>query len=175
MAAQAEPVVAEKKSRSRNVTPPTFAEVAQRRMAERVEQYRSLAKRHAEGEPLTDSDLLEASDLLEGMALPDYAWTRDAEAMLRFATVDAKRRAAVEAEPANQQRSTELAREVEALQAKLVTLREELRRTQVAVNKSVTYAQTLAQLAVEHPHLFGPVDAAAEQRLAEVNRRRAAS
>lgn len=172
MAAQAEPIVAEQKSRSRKVDPPTFADIARKKMRERVEAYRSLLTRHAKGDPLTEADLSEVADLLELLGLPDYAWGRDTEAMQRFAVVEAKHRAAVDAAPAHQQRSVELARDVESLQAKLAVAREKLRRAQAGANKSEAYSRSLAQLASEHPHAIGPIETAVSLRLGELNRRK---
>lgn len=172
MAAQVEPVVAEKKSRSKNATLPSFADIARKKMGVIVQAYRSLLARHARGESLEEADLSQVVDLLENMGLPDYTWVRDTEAMQRFAMVEAKHRAALDAVDANQQRSVELAREVELTQAKLRTLQEELRKAQAAIGKPAVYANTLAQMASEHPHAIGPIDTAVSMRLDELNRRK---
>jgi hypothetical protein len=153
--------------------PPTFDSIARKKMRERTTAYRAFLKQQAEGEQLTESDLGQVADLLEGMGLPDFAWGRDCEAMQRFRVSNAKYRAALDAEPANRERAIELAREAEALQGKLRMLQEELRRTQSAAGKSAAYGQTLAQLQNDHPQALGDIDAAVTLRLEELNRRKA--
>jgi len=107
------------------------------------------------------------------MGLPDFAWFRDVEAMQRFSVTNGKYRAALDAEPANRERAVELAKEVEAARAKLLTLQEELRRAQAGAGKSAAYGQTLAQLQNDHPQALGDIDAAVTLRLEELNRRKA--
>ncbi len=153
--------------------PPTFDSIARKKMRERTTAYRAFLKQQAEGEQLTESDLGQVADLLEGMGLPDFAWTRDCEATQRFNVTNAKYRAALDAEPANRERAIELAKEVEALQGKLRMLQEELRRTQSAAGKSAAYGQALAQLQNDHPQALGDIDAAVTLRLEELNRRKA--
>lgn len=175
MAAQAESVVAKKKPRSTNATQPTFADIAHRKVAERIETYRGLVKRQAEGESLGEADLTTVAECLEGLGLPDYSWSLHVEAVQRHATISAKAKAATDAGPANRQRSLELGQEIEALQAKLRTLLEERRKAESAANKGATYDHSLSQLAVDHAVVLADLDTAARLRLEELNKRRAAS
>lgn len=153
--------------------PPTFDGIARKKMAERITAYRGFVKRHVEGESLSEDDLLQVVTLLEGMSLPDFAWSRDCEAAQRFNVTHGKLRAALDAEPANRERSRELAMEIEALQGKLRMLQEELRRAQAGAHKSTAYSHTLAQLAADHPQALGDIDTAVTLRLEELNRRKA--
>lgn len=152
--------------------PVTFAEIAERKMRERIEAYRSLVKRHASGQAMESQDYERAAELLEQLGLPDYAFTRDAEAVQRHGRTHAKWAAAVENEPASRQRAKEVAAEVQALTAKLRALNEELLRAQAASSKSGAYAQTFTQLAADHPQVLADIDTAVRLRLEEINRRR---
>ena len=155
--------------------PPTFADIARKKMRDRLQAYRQFVKRQAEGEQLEEADLATVADCLEALQLPDYAWALHVEALQRHAAVSAKLRAVVDAEPEKRQRSLELAKEVEVLQAKLRTLQEELRRTHAAAGKSAAYGQSLAQLAVEHAVVLADLDDAVTLRLEELNRRKQGS
>jgi len=152
--------------------PPTLDGVARKKLRARLEEYRSLLAQQAAGDELTEADLIRVAEILESLGLPDFAWTRDVEAVQRHAAVKAKFRTAVDAEPANRDRSVEVARELEALQAKLLALREELRRAQAGTIKSTTYAQSMAQIEAEHPHAVGDIETAVTLRLEELNRRK---
>jgi phosphoglycerate-specific signal transduction histidine kinase len=155
-------------------TPPTFADIARKRVREQLTAYRELVMRQAGGESLSEDDLSKVADLLEGLGLPDYSWPRDVEAAQRFTVSSGKLKAAVEAEPANRQRSLELAKELEALQAKLRTLHEELRRAQAGAGKVAAYGQTLSRLQHDHPQALADIDTAVTVRLEELNSRKAA-
>lgn len=156
-------------------SPPTLADIAHRKMMERIDTYRGLVKRQAEGEPLGDVDLTTVAECLEALGLPDYSWAMHVEALQRHATISAKAKAATDAGPANRQRSLELGQEIEALQAKLRTLVEERRKAESGANKGATYDHSLSQLAVEHAVVLADLDTAARLRLEELNKRRAAS
>jgi hypothetical protein len=164
-----------RKAPSADTPPPTFGDIARKKMQARIEAYRQHARRAADGEQLTEEALSDVADLLAVMSLPDYAWTLHVEALKRHDAVAAKLRAVVDAEPANRERSQELRREIEAVQAKLKTLMEERRLAEVAVNKPGTYGHSLAQLEAEHPVVLGDIDTAVTLRLTEQEKRRASS
>lgn len=175
MAAHAEPVVAEKKTRSRNTAPPTFADIARRKMADRITTYRQLVKRQADGETLDEADLNSVTETLEALGLPDYSWSLHVEAVKRHAVAMEKLRTVEAAAPANRQRSLELGKEIDALQAKLRTLLDERRKAESAVGKPGAYGHTVAQLEVEHALVLADMDTAVSLRMEELNKRRAAS
>lgn len=155
--------------------PPTFADIASRKMRDRIEAYRKYVRRAADGEQLDDADLSDVADLLAVMSLPDYAWPLHIEAMKRHDVIAAKLKAAVDAAPANRQRSLDLGMEIEDLQAKLRTLTEERRKAEAGASKGAAYGHSLSQLAVDHAVVLGDIDAAVTLRLEEINKRRAAS
>ena len=152
--------------------PPTFATIARKKMRERVERYRQFVKRHVEGEALQEADLVQVSDLLEGLGLPDFAWPRDIEALQRANAASVKFKAALDAEPTNRERSVELAKEIADLKKKLQVVAEEHRRAIAATGKSAAYGHTLEQLSADHPHLLADTDTAVTLRLDELNRRK---
>jgi hypothetical protein len=153
--------------------PPTFADIARKKMRTRLEAYRQYARRAADGDELTEADLSEVADLLAVMGLPDFAWSHHVEAMKRHDVVRAKLQAAVDAVPGGQRRGQELADEITGLQAKLRTLMEEQRKAAAAVGKPAAYGHSLAQLEAENPVVIGDIDAAVTLRLEELDKRRA--
>ena len=155
--------------------PPTLDSVARKRLQARLEEYRSLLAQQSNGEAMAEADLSRVTDCLEALGLPDFAWSRDCEALQRHAAVKAKLRAAVDAESVNRERSLELAKEVNSARARLATLLEDQRKAQAAIGKPGVYAHTLSELEAEFPHALADIDTAVTVRLSELNRRRAAS
>lgn len=155
--------------------PPTFADIARRKMADRITTYRQLVKRQADGETLDEADLNSVTETLEALGLPDYSWSLHVEAVKRHAVAMEKLRTVEAAAPANRQRSLELGKEIDALQAKLRTMLEERRKVEAAANKPGAYGHTVAQLEVEHALVLADMDTAVSLRMEELNKRRAAS
>ena len=99
--------------------PITFAEIAANRLAERLTAYRELVRRHAGGEVLGVADMERVADLLDQIGLPQFAFDRDAEAILRHNAANEKYKAAVANEPAARERAVQLHGEIEEMQRKL--------------------------------------------------------
>jgi hypothetical protein len=154
------------------VVPVTFAAINARKVRERIESYREIVTRYAAGSTMTVEDMERAAELLEHLGLPQYAFTRDAEAMQRAKATGDKLKAAIDAQPANAQRAADLTVEIEALRRKLETLREEHRRASAAAGKGGAYDHTLRQLAHEHPHVLADLDTAVQIRIDELDRRK---
>jgi len=152
--------------------PVTFAEINARKVRERIESYREIVGRQAAGEVLSVADMERAAELLEHLGLPQYAFTRDAEAMQRAKVTGDKLKAAIDAQPANAQRAADLTVEIEALRKKLEMLREEHRRASAGASKGTAYDHTLRQLAHEHPHVLADLDTAVQIRIDELDRRK---
>ena len=152
--------------------PVTFAEINARKVRERIESYREIVTRYAAGNTMTVEDMERAAELLEHLGLPQYAFTRDAEALQRAKVTGGKLQAALAGQPANAQRAADLAVEIEALRKKLETLREEHRRASAAAGKGGAYDHTLRQLAVEHPTVLADLDTAVRYRIEELDRRK---
>jgi hypothetical protein len=154
------------------VPPITFDEINRRRVRERVEAYRDIVTRHAAGETITVADMEQAGELLEHLGLPQYTFDRDVQALQRANATRDKLQAALDAQPANAKRAADLAIEIDAMRAKLETLREEHRRATVGANKGTAYDHTLRQLAVEHPHVLADLDTAVQLRIEALDHRK---
>jgi hypothetical protein len=154
------------------VLPTTFAEINARRMRERIEKYREIVQRHANGEPVTVENMERAAELLEHLGLPAYTFERDVEALQRANATRAKLDAAIEAQPAATARASELAGEIEAVREKLEMLREEHRQVLAKANKGTAYEHSLRQLGAEHPHVLADIDTAVRFRIEELDRRK---
>ena len=152
--------------------PVTFSEIAARKMRERVEAYREIVTRRADGKPITVTDMERAGDLLDHLGLPGFAFDRDTEAVLKFRAAAAKMQAAVDAVPAAKQRAEELAAEIEVQRQRLVALREEHRLAAAKVGKPQAYVSSVAMLQNDHPVVLGDLDVAVRFRLAELDRRK---
>lgn len=155
--------------------PISFDEIAHKRMAERITTYRELVGRHSTGQTLTTGEMETIADLLDLLGLPQYAFTRDAEAMQRFALVQAKTVAAVEAVPENKARAAELAAKVEETRRQLQALQEQHRIAVTKTTKPTAYEHTLAQLASEHPTVLADIATATRLRCEELDRRKRAT
>jgi len=152
--------------------PITFAEINARKVRERIEAYRGIVGRHAAGEMLTVEAMEQAAELLDQLGLPQYAFTRDAEAMQRAKATGSKLQAALDGQPANAARAADLTVEIETLRKKLEMLREEHRRASAGASKGTAYDQTLRQLAHDHPHVLADLDTAVRLRIEELDRRK---
>lgn len=155
--------------------PITFAEIAHNRLAERLTAYRELVRRHASGEVLGVAEMERVADLMDLIGLPQFAFDRDAEAILRYDAVSVKHKAAIANEPAARERAVQLHGEMEEVTRKLAVLREEHRRAVAASSKGSSYAHTLAQLGSEHPHVLADLDVAVRLRAEELDRRKRAT
>lgn len=154
------------------VPPITFEEINRRKVRDRVEAYREIVTRHAAGDTITVADMEQAAELLEQLALPQYTFDRDVQALQRANATRDKLQAALNAQPANAKRAADLAIEIEALRAKLETLREEHRRSTVGASKGTAYDHTLRQLAVEHPHVLAEIETAVQYRIEALDQRK---
>ena len=155
--------------------PMTFADIASKRLRERITQYRDLVRRHASGGQLSVAEMELAADLMEQIGLPQYTFERDADAMRRFTLVQAKVQAAVDAAPEHKAKATELADKIEAARKQLATMQEEHRQAVAKGNKAGAYAHTLSQLASEHPTVLADIETAVQLRGEELDRRKRAA
>jgi len=152
--------------------PITFDEINRRKVRERIEGYRDIVHRRANGATVTVEDMERAAELLELLGLPQYTFDRDVQAVQRFKAVSDKVQAAVDAVPANKQRAAELSAEIDATRAKLETLKEQHRLAVAAMNKPAAYTQSVAMLQHDHPHVIGDLDQAVQLRIEELDRRK---
>jgi hypothetical protein len=162
-----------KKPAAAPALPVTFDEIAQGRMRSRVEAYRALVTRHANGGQLTVDDMEKLATLLDDLGLPQWVFERDVAAIQKHRVAAEKYRAAVEAVPGFAKRAEELAVEIEKARQHIDALREEHRVSLARTAKPAAYGNTLTQLAHEHPHLFAEIDVAVRFRIEELDRRKA--
>jgi hypothetical protein len=152
--------------------PVTFAELAKGKAKERLEAYRGIVQRRADGEVLGVADMERAAELLDQLGLPLYCFDRDCEAIARFRLARDKYQAAVDAVPENQQRVAELADEIATAKSRLLMLHEQHRIAAARIAKPANYVQSVQMIKLDHPHLLADLDEAAELRLADLDRRR---
>jgi sulfur carrier protein ThiS len=152
--------------------PVTFDEIAKRKVRERIEAYREIVTRRADGKPMAVADMEKAGDLLDHLGLPGYAFERDTEAVLKFRAAAAKLQGAVDAVPPAKQRAEELGAEIEVLRQKLVALREDHRLTVAKIGKPTAYSASVAMLQNDHPNVLADLDVAVRLRLEELDRRK---
>lgn len=145
--------------------PTTFAEIAARKMAECIEQYRGHVRRAAAGERLTADDLDKVLEALAYMRLPEYAWERDVQAQRDH---DSASKAAAELrakQPASDARLAEITARIKAVEAELHALRSEQHMlATVEPMTRVGHGQRINELAFNHAHLFADVAEAARLR-----------
>ena len=163
---------AKRKPEAIETLPVTFDEIARRKMRERVEAYREIVTRRADGKTISVDDMEKAGDLLEHLGLPNFAFDRDTEAVVKFRAAAAKMQAAVDAVPAAKQRAEELAAEIEVQRQRLVALREEHRLAIAKAGKPAAYTASVVTLENDHPVVLGDLDVAVRFRLAELDRRK---
>jgi hypothetical protein len=141
--------------------PPTFAEIAARKMAGTIEKYRGLVQRAADGVQLTGEELGEALELLSYMWLPEYCWPRDVEAQRNYKAAAAADAEAAAAVPAAQARLREIVERMKSIEAELNSLRAEQHSLHhVAEMKRVEYMRRMNELETLHPHVFADVKTA---------------
>ena len=163
---------AKKKPELIEPVPVTFDEIARRKVRERIEAYRDIVTRRADGKPMTVADMEKAGELLDHLGLPGYAFDRDAEAVLKFRAAADKMQNAINAVPAARQRAEELSVEIEQMRQKLVALREEHRLTVAKANKPTAYSTSVAMLQNDHPVVLADLDVAVRLRVEELDRRK---
>ena len=163
---------AKRKPEAIETLPVTFDEIARRKMRERVEAYREIVTRRADGKTISVDDMEKAGDLLDHLGLPNFAFDRDTEAVVKFRAAAAKMQAAVDAVPAAKQRAEELAAEIEAQRQRLVALREEHRLAVARISKPQAYSGSLAMLQNDHPVVLADLDVAVRFRVQELDRRK---
>lgn len=163
---------AKKRPEAVEPVPVTFDEINRRKVRERIEAYREIVTRRADGKPITVADMERAGELLDSLGLPGYAFDRDTEAVQRFRLAADKMQAAVDAVPASRERAAELEAEIETARQRLVTLREQHRMAVAKASKPTAYGQSVAMLQHDHPVVLADLDVAVRLRVEELDRRK---
>ena len=155
------------------VGPVTFEEIARKKLRERIEAYRGFVQRHAAGELLDETEMTQAAELLDHLGLPQYAFERDAKALINHARSLAKWEAYVANEPQMRERGKALTVEIKALAEKLNAAKAEVHRIELGSGmKAAAYGQTVNELRVNHPHVLADLDTAVQLRIEELDRRK---
>jgi hypothetical protein len=163
-------VVKEQKRKTKAADPLTMDEIQERKTRERITAYRALVTRAAAGEQLSDDDLTTASDLLDGLGLPPFAWARDVAGQKAYAAATAEDAGLTAAEPVNADRLKAIDARLKAMDAELKTLREEQHDlAHVQVMRRVAIDRRLNELLVNHPHVFDDLEQAVALRLKAKN------
>ena len=151
---------------------PSFEEIALRRVAQKLQEYRKIVATHAAGERLTVPQMERTAELLEELGLPDFAFVRDAESVNRYAAARAKHENAVAGNADAVATAEQLRLKLETAKKQVAELQTALHAAHAKTNKPEAYRQTLQQLEIEHPHILAPIDEAARLRCDELSRRR---
>lgn len=146
--------------------PPTMEEVQERKTRERLTAYRDLVARAAAGEQLRDDDMSTASDLLDGLGLPPYAWIRDVQAK-RDDDAAAEQEAGLRAaEPDRLARERDAAERLKALEDELKTVRQRLHQAATVEPMRLMNVQRVRnELRANHPHVLCDIEQAVAFRL----------
>lgn len=145
--------------------PVTFAEIAHRKMADAVNQYRTLVAQAAAGEQLGEGELSRALDLLAYLRLPEFAWQRDVAAQRDREAAAAALDKLNSTREADDARLAEVTARIKALDAELAALKTEQHTlANVAPMTRVSFMQRINELAANHPHLFLDVSEAVRLR-----------
>jgi hypothetical protein len=161
------------KKRPEPIAAPTFEEIARQRLTQRVTEYREFVARRAAGESLTLEETERVLEVLESLALPDFAFERDADAVKRYAANERKWQAIVADEPQARERGQAVKAEIESTQKRLAELKAEAHRLEVVMSgKAVGYVTSLRQLKHDHATVLDDLEVAVSLRSEEIARRR---
>lgn len=146
-------------------TPPTFADIAKKKLRKRLTEYRALVERAVEGEQLREEDLVNAFDCLTSMGIPPYAFDRDVAGVKDHARNLQRWTEWQEREPADRERGRQVAEEIATLTKRLNELKTEAHRLSVGVGmRAASCLQRVNELKALHPHVLLPIDEAVEVR-----------
>lgn len=147
--------------------PPTFADIARKKLRKRLTEYRAVVDRMVAGEQLTEADMVNAYDILTGMGLPPYTFERDVQGVREHDRNLSKWNACQQREPADRERGRQIVEEITTLTKRLNELKTEAHRLSVSGSmKAAGYLQRVNELKTLHPHVLLPVDEAVDVRAA---------
>jgi hypothetical protein len=154
------------KERKPKAAPPTMEEIQERKTRERITAYRELVARAASGDRLNDADMEQASELLEALGLPPFAWARDVEGRREHDAVAAEELRLRDAEPARRAREAELNERITTLEAELKTLTLEQRNVVLGdQGRVLNVMRRLNELRMLHPHVLADIEQAVSWRM----------
>lgn len=148
-----------------STAPPTFGEIARKKLRKRLTEYRGLVERAVAGEQLTEEDMVAAYDILTSVGLAPYAFERDVQGVREHARNLARWEEYSAAEPALRARGKQLNEEIATLTKRLNELKTEAHRIDTTASLKATGAlQRVNELKTLHPHVLLPMDSAVEVR-----------
>ena len=155
------------KDRKRKTSEPlSMEQLQERNTRERLTAYRDLVARAAAGEQLRDDDLGTASDLLDALGLPPYAWARDVQAKRDDNTAVEQEARLRAAEPDRRARERDAAERVKALEDELKTMRQRLHEAATAEPmRLMGVMRQRNELRANHPHVLCDIGQAVVFRL----------
>jgi hypothetical protein len=152
---------------------PSFAELIQLKMKERIEQYRGYVARAASGEELPEAELGLVLELLEAMHLPDFAWARDIQAIRNYQDAKAAEEKLTLERPDDAARAKELQSRLKQLEEEMTAVRGELfTLVDWKPSKLVDVMRRQHELEAEYPHVLADVGLAVGLRVQAVERAR---
>lgn len=153
------------RTKSEDTTPPTFADVARKRIRAALTVYRSLVEKAVAGQQLGEEDMVSVYDSLERLKLAPFTFERDQAGIREHARNVEKWNAAVEREPAERERGRQVSEEITTLTKRLNELKAEAHRLSTSGPlKQAGYLQRVNQLVNDHPHVLIDLDKAVEVR-----------
>lgn len=145
--------------------PLTFADVARKKMRERLTEYRAFVERAVAGEQLTEDDTVRVYDILTSLGLAPLTFERDVQGAKEYARQQAKWSDYQAQEPVLRQRGKQVAEEIKTLTEQLNGLKAEAHRIEVvSAHKAAGALQRVNELKTFHPHVLLPIDEAVEIR-----------
>ncbi len=145
--------------------PPTFGDIARKKIRQRLTEYRALVERAVAGEQLTEEDMVNAYDILTSVGLAPYAFERDVLGVREHGRQEAKWREYEAAEPDLRIGGKLVAGEIAELTKRLNELKSEAHKIETtAAFKAAGAAQRVNELKSLHPHVLLPLDAAVDVR-----------
>jgi hypothetical protein len=145
--------------------PPTFADIARKRISQHLTAYRGFVERAAAGEQLNEDDMMGVFDALEKLQLPTFTFERDVMGVKDHARSAAKAADAEARGPEQRQRGRQVAEDITNLTKQLNELKAEAHRLSVGGPlKLAAYLQRVNELKTLHPHVLLPLDKAVEVR-----------
>jgi hypothetical protein len=150
--------------------PPTFGDIARKRIRQHLSSYRGFVERAVAGEQLNEEDMTAVYDALEKLHLPTFTFERDVRGVKDHARSAGKAADAEAREPEQRQRGRQVTEDIAKLTKQLNELKAEAHRLSVGGPlKLAAYMQRVNELKSLHPHVLLPLDKAVEVRASAMN------
>jgi len=143
----------------------SYAEVARKRLRQRLTEYRAIVEQAVAGKQLTEDQLGNVYDILSGIGLAPYTFERDVEGVKKHAQSLAKWHEYQQREPADRERQRVVGDEIKTLTEQLNGLKAEAHRLSMSLPlKAAGAGQRVNELKALHPHVLLDLDDAVDVR-----------